>query len=64
MHIERDVIGGDYRPASDVRVGGLVTGALIVIAGVSVELHGRVQPRSRAVEEARRTAKEWSCGSR
>jgi len=43
MRIERDPIKGDYRPATDVRVEGVVTNSLIVIAGVSVELRGRVQ---------------------
>jgi cytoskeletal protein CcmA (bactofilin family) len=43
MRIERDTVRGDYRPASDVRIEGVVTNSLLVIAGVSVELGGRVQ---------------------
>jgi hypothetical protein len=43
MRIERDVIRGVHRPASDVRIEGLVTESLVVISGVSVELHGRIQ---------------------
>jgi len=43
MRIERDTMNGDFRPSTDTRVDGVVTNSLIVIAGVSVELHGRVQ---------------------
>jgi hypothetical protein len=38
-----DVIRGDWRPSSDGCIEGVITDSLYVVAGVSIELRGRVQ---------------------